>query len=131
MTIKFKDLKPWFYIDERPRDESIFEVDGSYKRRILEQRLNEHLEYIQYAYKEVKKCRQQLQMIDQGRPATYWGKKKMKQHELKNIDQALITIFEEWYESGDRPEDVLIGTPPHFKQGYAEYCRQRDQEDEG
>jgi hypothetical protein len=130
MTIKFKDLKPWFYIDKRPRDESIFEVDGSYKTIILEQKLNEHLEYRKYNEKEINKCRQQLQMINQGRPATYWGKKKMKQIELNNINQALINIFEEWYESGDKPEDVLLGTPPHFKQGYAEYCKQREKEDE-
>ena len=48
--------------------------------------------------------------------------------ELKDIDPTLVNMFRDWYDSGDKPEDLLLGLPPHFKQGYTVYCELREKE---
>ena len=46
--------------------------------------------------------------------------------ELKDIDPTLVNMFRDWYDSGDKPEDLLLGIPPHFRKAYTAYYKLRE-----
>ena len=101
MAIKFKNIKinPGSYTFSKKAEARIemFNEDGTYNQKALQTKLAECLkfkkfndreikkfsysqlaeclEFKKFNDKEIKKCRQQLKMIDQGRPTTYWGDK--------------------------------------------------------